>query len=403
MTNIPNSDDSLPSRLSLVTSQASDRPSPSATATPRPDGGDKRRATPLTVPGIPTAVTVAAVVVLIGALAWHSGGPMSMLLGVVGVALLVAAVMVGMRIWRKTSGRRSGFGGRTGGGLDGLFRRSGARGGGPAARGGLFSRSGSGGRTAGGPRSGLFGRRAGVAGRASGGGGKPSPLGARRLGDAAGHGSLGRRSPGLGTSPVGASRSRPSRSTLAGQTDAKTGVSRGRATPGSTRRAWLKRAAKLTKAGHKMGRKIQRTVKKPKTATPATPKTSRTSGPTTPNPNQGGNMASRLAELAAEFHAAVASRDPQRIAEVEEDFKALPAALGDIASGLKTMHSRSVDLYPLHPAVSQAVGTVYEALFRAQESSNDVPAAFEAMHEEDLKRHRAPRPGEEMWDVRSAR
>lgn len=110
----------------------------------------------------------------------------------------------------------------------------------------------------------------------------------------------------------------------------------------------------------------------------------------------------KLAEIAAEWHAAIASSDPQSMMEVKRDLADLPTALADFALGLRTLQSRAVDLWPVHPGVTQAVGTVHEAMTNAQTAAMDVPSAFLALHENDNQRHDNPRPGEGMWDVSRA-
>lgn len=110
-------------------------------------------------------------------------------------------------------------------------------------------------------------------------------------------------------------------------------------------------------------------------------------------------MPSHLPEIGAEANAYFSGRDPQSMRDVEDDLRAMQPFLADIGNATRTLHARAVDQYPMAPGVTMAIGHVYELLTKAVEAAGDIHPAFRALHEEEIKRHEQPRPGERMWDV----
>ena len=107
----------------------------------------------------------------------------------------------------------------------------------------------------------------------------------------------------------------------------------------------------------------------------------------------------RIADLSAEIAAYMSSRDPQSMMEVKDDIRDLHELYANLSNGLRTLHSKAVDKWPMHMGVTGTIASLHEGTGRLVQTATDAARAFEALHEPDLGRHESPRPGEKMWNV----
>lgn len=81
------------------------------------------------------------------------------------------------------------------------------------------------------------------------------------------------------------------------------------------------------------------------------------------------------------------------------DVGMLPDALELVARGFATMADRCRDELPLHPAIAELVGELARAQVHLATVSAEIKPAIAKLHEKELERHHAPRPGEPLWNV----
>ncbi|MUN41441.1 hypothetical protein [Actinomadura litoris] len=85
--------------------------------------------------------------------------------------------------------------------------------------------------------------------------------------------------------------------------------------------------------------------------------------------------------------------------QMYHDIEMLPDALAWIAQGFERMATRCRKELPLHPAISELVVELAKTQTRMASVAAEIKPAITKLHEEDLKRHEAPRPSEERWNV----
>ncbi len=117
------------------------------------------------------------------------------------------------------------------------------------------------------------------------------------------------------------------------------------------------------------------------------------------HPTTEGGTSMRFAELAAEMRAAASSYAPEDMMQVARDLARLPEALADVAHAVRVITIRAANELPVHPAVTELLAGVYDGLMKAAVASAEVAPTMRRVHEADIARHEAPRPGERLWNV----
>lgn len=93
------------------------------------------------------------------------------------------------------------------------------------------------------------------------------------------------------------------------------------------------------------------------------------------------------------------SAEPGGMMSVLASFESLPETLGLIAETFAVVAGRCSEEMPLDPAVGDALIDVNKGLLAAVDSAGEVSRVFATAHENDIRRHVDPRPGEEAWDT----
>lgn len=107
----------------------------------------------------------------------------------------------------------------------------------------------------------------------------------------------------------------------------------------------------------------------------------------------------RFIQAAAEMLGAAMVYQPEGMMQVGNDFAQMPEAFRNVANAMKKMADRAHDEDPIHPAILDMMGAIYQKLQEAATMSEDLAPAFRNLHAVDIKRIEAPRRGEQKWDV----
>lgn len=106
---------------------------------------------------------------------------------------------------------------------------------------------------------------------------------------------------------------------------------------------------------------------------------------------------------ALEYAAALLRYEPPPgeggMVQLWHDVGMLPDALDEISKGFGRMADRCQSEWPLHPAIADMVSELAKVQARMADVSAQIKPAIANLHEKELDRHRAPRPGEKMWNV----
>lgn len=107
----------------------------------------------------------------------------------------------------------------------------------------------------------------------------------------------------------------------------------------------------------------------------------------------------RFLEAAAEMLGAAMVYRPDGMMQVGNDFAQMPGAYRNIANAMKTMVTRAHDEDPIHPAIIDTMGQMYQKLQEVADMAEQLAPAFRALHAVDIARIESPRRGEEKWDI----
>ncbi|WP_230582450.1 hypothetical protein [Salinispora tropica] len=124
-------------------------------------------------------------------------------------------------------------------------------------------------------------------------------------------------------------------------------------------------------------------------------------GPTGPRQLGGTGMSQfPLPAAAAEFRSAASQYTPDDMYEFGLHLAQMPAAMADIAEGLKTMAIRTGTERPVNPLVVEALAALYHAQRATITAAETIAPMFRKAHATDLARREAPRNNEQEWNVR---
>lgn len=124
-------------------------------------------------------------------------------------------------------------------------------------------------------------------------------------------------------------------------------------------------------------------------------------GPTGPQPLGGQGMGQfPLPAAAAEFRSAASQYTPDDMYEFGLHLAQMPAAMADIAEGLKTMAIRTGTERPVNPLVVEALAALYHAQRATITAAETIAPMFRKAHATDLARRESPRNNEQEWNVR---
>ncbi len=107
-----------------------------------------------------------------------------------------------------------------------------------------------------------------------------------------------------------------------------------------------------------------------------------------------------IADLAAQMRACMAAYTPESMMEVLDDMRRLPDAFRDIAEVLRILGERAHGEMPLHPAAVEHIDNCHRAAGTLAAHVEQIAPAVLTLHQDDIRRHEAPRRNEHMWDVR---
>lgn len=107
-----------------------------------------------------------------------------------------------------------------------------------------------------------------------------------------------------------------------------------------------------------------------------------------------------LPAAAAEFRSAASQYTPDDMYEFGLHLAQMPAAMADIAEGLKTMAIRTGTERPVNPLVVEALAALYHAQRATITAAETIAPMFRKAHSVDLARREAPRNNEQEWNVR---
>lgn len=123
-------------------------------------------------------------------------------------------------------------------------------------------------------------------------------------------------------------------------------------------------------------------------------------GPTGPQPLGGQGMGQfPLPAAAAEFRSAASQYTPDDMYEFGLHLAQMPAAMADIAEGLKTMAIRTGTERPVNRLVVEALAALYHAQRATITAAEEIAPMFRKAHATDLARREAPRTNEQEWNV----
>jgi hypothetical protein len=106
-----------------------------------------------------------------------------------------------------------------------------------------------------------------------------------------------------------------------------------------------------------------------------------------------------LAAATADMAATAAGHAPDDMWTVARELDQLPDIPAHIAAALAAYTTRLRGDYPIHPAVSEALDDLTRAHAELTGLAEQIGPLFRRVHEADLHRGQAPRPGEHLWNV----
>jgi hypothetical protein len=104
-----------------------------------------------------------------------------------------------------------------------------------------------------------------------------------------------------------------------------------------------------------------------------------------------------LEDLSGQMASASARYTPAGMLAWERDIQALAAVMENVAGSVSALQAGAEGM-PVDPAVRDALGSVVRLLTACTGAAGEIHSTFRAVHAQDLSRHEAPRPAEEMWD-----
>ncbi|MEV6800167.1 hypothetical protein AB0M91_17725 [Micromonospora rifamycinica] len=106
-----------------------------------------------------------------------------------------------------------------------------------------------------------------------------------------------------------------------------------------------------------------------------------------------------LPGAASEFRSAASRYTPDDMYEFGAHLAQMPAAMLDIAEGLKAMALRTHAERPVDPRVVEALAALYQVQRATIAAAETIAPVFRKVHERDLARKEAPRTNEQEWNV----
>ncbi|MFJ4458568.1 hypothetical protein [Streptomyces sp. NPDC088928] len=113
----------------------------------------------------------------------------------------------------------------------------------------------------------------------------------------------------------------------------------------------------------------------------------------------GGNLVSVFQRETEAVRDAYATYDPPMMLAVAAEYWGLPEGVGAAAEAVRQLAVNTADKYPADAAMADLVAQVYALLHQAIQKAQEVGPLFAKVHENDLRRHEEPRPGEHMWNI----
>ena len=106
-----------------------------------------------------------------------------------------------------------------------------------------------------------------------------------------------------------------------------------------------------------------------------------------------------LVAAAQEMVKAAAEYSEEEMMEVKAHIETLPEVFLTIAAAIRVWTEALHANHPLNDDVLEILRQLYEETASLAPSAEEVANTFHKSHEDDIRRHEAPRTGEEKWNV----
>lgn len=93
--------------------------------------------------------------------------------------------------------------------------------------------------------------------------------------------------------------------------------------------------------------------------------------------------------------------DPQNAGDLVGFFQQFPEFFDELARGVGALAAKAGDELPLHPSVTEGIQEMASTLAGLHDHAEELNGHFRQAHERELERLDAPRPQEELWDVKN--
>ncbi|MGW1355578.1 hypothetical protein ACWCQE_41020 [Streptomyces sp. NPDC002409] len=113
----------------------------------------------------------------------------------------------------------------------------------------------------------------------------------------------------------------------------------------------------------------------------------------------GGNLVSVFQRETEAVRDAYATYEPPMMLAVAAEYWGLPEGVTSVAEAVRQLAVNTADQYPADQMMADLVAQVYALLHQAAQKAAEVGPLFAKVHEDDLRRHEEPRPGEHMWNI----
>lgn len=113
----------------------------------------------------------------------------------------------------------------------------------------------------------------------------------------------------------------------------------------------------------------------------------------------GGNLTSVFQRETEAVRDAYATYDPPMMLAVAAEYWGLPEGVSSVAEAVRQLAVNTADEYPADAKMADLVAQVYALLHQAVQKAQEIGPLFAKVHENDLRRHEEPRPGEHMWNI----
>jgi hypothetical protein len=113
----------------------------------------------------------------------------------------------------------------------------------------------------------------------------------------------------------------------------------------------------------------------------------------------GGDHVSVFLQQTEAMREAYTKYEPPMMLAVAAEYWGLPEGLTSVGEAVRQLALNTAEKYPCDQKMADLVAAVYNLLHQAAQAAAEVGPLFAKVHEDDLRRHEEPRPGEHMWNI----